>query len=184
MGKTVLRMVDIDKRFPGVHALKSANLEVKEGEVHALLGGNGAGKSTLMKILGAIYQPDGGEIFIDGQPAQLASVRDAQGYGISIIHQELMLFPELSIAENMFIGERPEGYGYINRKEMERRAQAVLDDLGIRLQAGTVVSSSAWPSSGLWKSRALSCNARIIVMDEPTSSLSNKSGNALSSSAS
>lgn len=141
VGKTVLRMVDIDKRFPGVHALKSANLEVKEGEVHALLGGNGAGKSTLMKILGAIYQPDGGEIFIDGQPAQLASVRDAQGYGISIIHQELMLFPELSIAENMFIGERPEGYGYINRKEMERRAQAVLDDLGIRLQAGTVVSS-------------------------------------------
>ena len=175
VGKTVLRMVDIDKRFPGVHALKSANLEVKEGEVHALLGGNGAGKSTLMKILGAIYQPDGGEIFIDGQPAQLASVRDAQGYGISIIHQELMLFPELSIAENMFIGERPEDYGYINRKEMERRAQAVLDDLGIRLQAGTVVSSLSLAQQQLVEiARALSFNARIIVMDEPTSSLSNK----------
>jgi ABC-type sugar transport system ATPase subunit len=175
VGKTVLKMVNIDKHFPGVHALKSANLEVLEGEVHALLGGNGAGKSTLIKILGAIHQPDAGEIFIDGEPARLNSVRDAQHYGISIIHQELMLFPELSIAENIFIGEKPESYGFISKRELEDRAQRILDGLQIDLHASTRLASLSLAQQQLVEIvRAVSFNARIIVMDEPTSSLSKK----------
>ncbi|NLL49163.1 MAG: sugar ABC transporter ATP-binding protein [Firmicutes bacterium] len=173
MGKVVLKMVNIDKHFPGVQALKQANLEVREGEVHALLGGNGAGKSTMIKILGAIYQPDGGEIYIDGQLARLESVRDAQRYGISIIHQELMLFPEMSIAENIFLGERADRYGYINRREIEARAQKLLDDLNIDFDSRWLVSSLSVAQQQLIEIiKAVSFNARIIVMDEPTSSLS------------
>ena len=173
MGKIALRMVNIDKKFPGVHALKSANLEVGEGEVHALLGGNGAGKSTLIKILGAIYQPDGGEIYIDDKLVKLEGVRDAQRYGISIIHQELMLFPELSIAENIFIGEKPENYGYVSKKDIEARAQKILDNLNVEFDSAWLVSSLSLAQQQIIEIiRAVSFNSKIIVMDEPTSSLS------------
>src|SRR3954464_12276639 len=100
----ILRMQSISKRFPGVLALDGVNLELRSGEVLALMGENGAGKSTLMKILGGAYAPDGGQILIDGQPVALNGVRAAKKRGIALIHQELMLAPNLDIAANIFLG--------------------------------------------------------------------------------
>ena len=103
----LLEMKNIHKRFPGVYALKNVNFELKAGEVHALLGENGAGKSTLIKVLGGIYKADEGEIFIDGKKTEIDSVFAAQQNGIAIIHQELVLVPYMSVAENIFLGREP-----------------------------------------------------------------------------
>ena len=100
----LLEMKNIHKRFPGVHALKGVSLQLKEGEVHALLGENGAGKSTLIKVLGGIYEKDEGEILIQGSPVEIKNVEQARKAGVSIIHQELVLVPYLTVAENIFLG--------------------------------------------------------------------------------
>ena len=100
----ILKMKNIHKKFPGVHALKGIDLSLRRGEVHALLGENGAGKSTLMKILGGIYEKTEGEIYINGQEAKINDVHDSQGYGVSIIHQELCLAPNMTVAQNIFLG--------------------------------------------------------------------------------
>ncbi|MEG0913155.1 MAG: sugar ABC transporter ATP-binding protein [Oscillospiraceae bacterium] len=167
-------MENIKMRFPGVLALDNAKLEVRPGEVHALLGENGAGKSTLIKVLGAIYKPEQGSIFICGKQVTLNTIRDAQEAGISIIHQELLLVSQLTIADNIFLGSNPSKYGYVNRKELVIKAQKLIDDLGIDLNAKALVSSLSIAQQQVVEIiKAISVDAKIIVMDEPTSSLSN-----------
>ena len=141
MGRKLLEMTGVMKRFPGVYALKGVDFELESGEVHALLGENGAGKSTLMKILGGIYSIDEGKIFIDGNEVTIDGVKDAQEYGISIIHQEISLVPYLSIAENIYLGREPLlKTGFIDRRALYRNAQKFLDDFDLGVSAKTTVN--------------------------------------------
>ncbi|HJJ90207.1 MAG TPA: ATP-binding cassette domain-containing protein, partial [Methanocorpusculum sp.] len=117
MTQCLLKMKDITKTFPGVIALNKVSLEVEKGEVHALLGENGAGKSTLIKVLGGIYRPDGGSIFIDDTKVDIENVTHAKKLGISIIHQELMLVSEMTVAENIYMGREVSSYGIVKRGE-------------------------------------------------------------------
>ena len=113
MSKPILQMQNITKTFPGVKALDSVTIEVLEGEVVALAGENGAGKSTLMKILGGVYQPDGGQIFVNGNSVSIRNVNDATNYGIGFVHQELNVLDNLTVAENVFLGREPKNFGII-----------------------------------------------------------------------
>src|ERR1017187_9602621 len=140
-----LEMTGITKRFPGVLALSGVSLHVRGGEVLALMGENGAGKSTLMKVLGGAYLPDEGEIFIDGKPVLLSGVREAKRLGIALIHQELMLAPNLDIAANIFLGnERPGGTSLmmqLHRAQMNTKAAALMARVGLALSPHTPVST-------------------------------------------
>src|SRR5918997_2762192 len=123
----VLQLSEISKSFPGVRALSDLNFDVRAGEVHALLGENGAGKSTTIKIMSGVYRPDSGAMFLDGKPAAFTSPEAAQAAGIATIYQELLLFPELSVAENIFMGHAPRNrFGVIDWREMRRRALELL----------------------------------------------------------
>lgn len=170
----MLEISNVTKRFPGVRALHDVSFEVRRGEIHALIGENGAGKSTLMKILSGVYASDSGEIRLDGEPLQLAGPRDAQRHGIATIHQELNLIPELSIAENIFLGSEPRtAAGLLDTKRMEADAQALLQRLNLALPASRPVK---WLRVGEQQlvevAKALSLNARLLILDEPTSALS------------
>src|SRR5258706_13459 len=171
----LLSMRGIVKRFPGVVALGGVELRLSPGEVLALMGENGAGKSTLMKILGGAQLPDEGDIFIDGVPVVLNDIREAKRRGIALIHQELMLAPNLDIAGNIFLGNeraKPGLFKTISRSQMNAKAQALLQRVGLRLPVGTPVSIlTAGQMQMVEIAKALSVNARIIIMDEPTSSL-------------
>jgi ribose transport system ATP-binding protein len=167
-------MRGITKRFPGVQALAGVSLELRGGEVLALMGENGAGKSTLMKVLGGVIAPNEGEIAIDGTPVVLEGVRAAKGHGIALIHQELMLAPNLDIAANIFLGNERKGslLRPLARGEMNRRAAALLARVGLALPPTTPVSTLTTGQQQMVEvAKALSVDSRIIVMDEPTSSL-------------
>src|SRR5215218_2914407 len=130
----ILQLRSIEKRFPGVHALKGVSLEVSKGEVVALLGENGAGKSTLMKVLGGVHQPDSGEVLIDGAAAQLRGVSDASRLGVAFIHQELNVLDNLDVAANVFLGREPVRGGplrLVDRSRMEAEAETYLARLGL-----------------------------------------------------
>ncbi|HIU33191.1 MAG TPA: sugar ABC transporter ATP-binding protein [Candidatus Pullichristensenella excrementigallinarum] len=176
MPNTLLRMEDIEKRFPGVHALKKACLELKAGEVLGLMGENGAGKSTLMNVLSGIFPADSGRIFIDEKEVFIRSVADAQAQGIAFIHQELALEPHLSLAENIFMGREITGsLGFVSQKAMNREAVKYLRIVGLEEPPGKkVIRLSIGQQQMLEIAKAFSLNARILVMDEPTSSLSEK----------
>ena len=169
----VLEMREIDKIFPGVHALKKVNFELRKGEVHALLGENGAGKSTLINVLGGVYPIDGGQILIDGQPVVIRQIKDAQQLGIAIIHQELVLVPHMTVAENIFMGREPRTkLGTVDKKKMFRDAQEAIDAVGLCCSATDLVCKLSVAQQQLVEiAKALSYNAKIVVMDEPTSSL-------------
>jgi ribose transport system ATP-binding protein len=174
----LLGMQEITKRFPGVVALQGVSLSLAAGEVLALMGENGAGKSTLMKILGGTQLPDAGQIVIDGRPAVLSDVREAKGLGIALIHQELMLAPNLDIAGNVFLGNEQQAGGRggllrpLPRARMNARASALLTRVGLALPPTTPVSAlTAGQRQMVEIAKALSQNARILIMDEPTSSL-------------
>ncbi|MDO4266058.1 MAG: sugar ABC transporter ATP-binding protein [Eubacteriales bacterium] len=171
----ILKMKHISKRFPGVYALKDVSLDLRAGEVHALLGENGAGKSTLIKVLGGIYHAEEGEIEIDGKPVRIESVQDAEKNGIAIIHQELVLVPYMNVAENIYLGREP-GKGFLaDRKQMIREAQKILDDLGMDINAASLVRDLPIAQQQMVEiTKAVSVNSRILVMDEPTSSISEK----------
>jgi ribose transport system ATP-binding protein len=155
-----------------VIALKDVSLQLRAGEVLALMGENGAGKSTLMKILGGAYPPDEGELLIDGAPLVLKGIADAKRRGIALIHQELMLVPQLSIASNIFLGNERRGWGILNRAEMNRQAEKLLKRVGLKLPPTMPVSElSAGQMQMVEISKALALDARLIIMDEPTSSL-------------
>ncbi len=180
MDNYLLEMSNIHKKFPGVYALKGVNLDLRAGEVHALVGENGAGKSTLINVLGGIHMMDKGEIKIEGQPVHISNVLSAQRAGISIIHQELVLVPYLSVAENIFINREPMRAGMIDYGSMFAEAQKFIDDLGLELHAETkVVELTIAQQQMVEIVKAISFNSKIIVMDEPTSSLSDKEIEAL-----
>lgn len=171
----LLEMKHIHKRFPGVYALKDVNLELQRGEVHALLGENGAGKSTLIKVLGGIYSADEGEIIIEGRKVSIQGVKDAQENGISIIHQELVLVPYMTVAENIFLGREPMKSGFVDKKKMNEEAQVLLDAYDMKIRATRLVKDLTIAQQQMVEIvKAISYRSRILVMDEPTSSISDK----------
>ncbi|MDF3017129.1 MAG: transporter related [Thermomicrobiales bacterium] len=171
-GRPVLEMEHVSKQFGATLALDDVSLELRRGEVHALLGENGAGKSTLIKIMTGVQRQDSGEIRVDGAPVRVSSSQDAQRLGVAAIYQEPMIFPDLSVAENIFIGHRDRGK-IVDRRRMEREASEVLARLDVRLDVGE-------PARGLTLAeqqtveiaKAISLDVRVLIMDEPTASLS------------
>ena len=176
MPKQLLKMESISKNFPGVKALDNAYIDLFEGEVLGLLGENGAGKSTLMNVLGGIFKPDAGSIFIDEQEVTINGVLDSQAKGIGFIHQELALEPYMTIAENIFLGrEKKDKFGAVSKKIMNEAAKQYLEIVGLDIDPRSSVSRLSTGQQQLVEvAKAFSLNARIIVMDEPTSSLSEK----------
>lgn len=169
----ILSMRHIHKTFPGVVALDDVHFELRKGEVHVLLGENGAGKSTLMKILSGAYQKTAGQIFLDGQETEIKSPRHAQELGISTIYQELNLIPKLSVGENIFLGREPVlGSGLIDHKNLFQKSQELLNNLGVGIDAHTPVGELGVAQQQMVEvAKALSLDARILIMDEPTSAL-------------
>jgi ABC-type sugar transport system ATPase subunit len=177
----LLEMRNITKEFPGVKALDSVQFDLRAGEVHALLGENGAGKSTLIKVLGGIYQKDGGEIFIQGRPVEINNVNHARDVGISIIHQELVLVSSLSTAENIFLGREPKKKnGFVDFRLMKKRTEELFADLHLDIRADAMVSDLSLAQQQMVEIvKAISFKAKILVMDEPTSSISAKDADTL-----
>ena len=176
MGQTVLEMIGIKKSFSGIYALSGIDFSLELGEVHALLGENGAGKSTLIKVLGGIYQPDSGIIKVNGKEVKINGVPAARENGIGIIHQEIVLVPYLSVAQNLFLGrEIRTKLGTLDFAEMNRRAEEMISSLGVNIKADTIVENLTIAQQQMVEIvKAVSFNGKIIVMDEPTSSLSNE----------
>ncbi|MDT0684373.1 sugar ABC transporter ATP-binding protein [Roseicyclus sp. F158] len=170
----VLRLEGITKRFPGVTALSGVELELHEGQVTALIGENGAGKSTLVKILTGIYQPDEGHIEVDGTTTRFPTATAAQEAGVTAIHQETVLFDELTVAENIFLGHAPRGrFGLMDWSRMRADAREILARIGAKLDPMAPLRDLGIASKHLVAiARALSVDARVVVMDEPTASLS------------
>ncbi len=170
----VLRLSGITKTFPGVTALSGVELALYPGQVTALVGENGAGKSTLVKILTGIYLPNEGQILVDEQPARFLTATDASDAGITAIHQETVLFDELSVAENIYLGHAPRGrFGLVDWARMRADARAILDRIGARIDPRTPLRELGIASKHLVAiARALSVDARVVVMDEPTAALS------------
>ena len=172
----ILTLSGVSKSFPGVRALSAVALDVYPGEVTALVGENGAGKSTLVKILTGIYQPDEGTIRLAGEDVTFPTAHAAAQAGITAIHQETVLFDDLSVAENIFLGHAPRGrFGLIDWKTMRREAAGLLERIGARIAPDTRLRDLGVASRHLVAiARALSVEARIVIMDEPTASLSHK----------
>jgi ribose transport system ATP-binding protein len=169
----LLTMTGIVKEFPGVRALDGVDLDVRAGEVHCLLGQNGAGKSTLIRVLTGAHQPDAGTIRINDEAVQLTSPTAAIQRGIAAIYQELDLVPELTVAENIFLGHEPSRYGFSRTREVNTRARAILQGLG-HAEIPTHRTVGSLPAAGqqvVSMARALSRDARLIVMDEPSAVL-------------
>ncbi|MEK5323218.1 sugar ABC transporter ATP-binding protein [Aeribacillus sp. FSL M8-0254] len=174
MSAQLLRMEGISKSFPGVKALSKVRLDLNYGEVLALVGENGAGKSTLMKILSGVYQKDEGEIYLEGNKVEIPNAKAAQEMGISIIHQELNLMPDLTVAQNIFIGREPRtGFNFfLKEKELNEKTAELLEKLNINLNPKETVSDLTVAKQQMVEiAKTLSYNAKIIVMDEPTAAL-------------
>jgi ribose transport system ATP-binding protein/rhamnose transport system ATP-binding protein len=171
--ETALVMEGIDKWFPGVHALKGVDLRVGRGQVMGIVGENGAGKSTLIKVLAGAYEPDGGRIVVGGEQLEAGSPADALAAGVAVIYQELSLVPEMSVAENLFLGDMPARGGLLDRREARTRARQLLARVGLDdLSTGAPVRSLRLGVRQLVEvAKALHRDARILVMDEPTSAL-------------
>jgi len=175
MGHAVLEMTGIKKSFSGIYALNGIDFSLERGEVHALLGENGAGKSTLIKVLGGIHQTDCGSIRIDGREVRVRNVAEARENGIGIIHQEIVLVPYLTVAQNLFLGREIIKHGVVDMAETNRRAEEMISSLGVHIQTDTMVEDLTIAQQQMVEIvKAVSFDGRIIVMDEPTSSLSNE----------
>ena len=172
----VLALDAVTKVFPGVKALSEVSLELYPGCVTALVGENGAGKSTVVKILTGIYQPDGGEILVGGQVQQFPTAQAAADAGVTAIHQETVLFDELSVAENIFLGHAPRGrFGLIDTGLMVKRAGEILDSIGAKVDPTHTLKELGIANKHMVAiARALSIDARVVIMDEPTAALSHK----------
>ncbi len=172
VGEVILTMKGIDKSFPGVHALKGVDLEIRKGEVLALMGENGAGKSTLMKVLTGIYQKDAGEITYEGKPAQFENPRAAQEAGIAIVHQEINMMSHLTVAQNIFIGREFMNGKLIDDAKMNREAAKLFERLNIDINPAEVVDRLTVGRQQMCEiAKAISREVKVIVFDEPTAAL-------------
>ena len=171
--QTVLEMVGISKSFPGVHALKGVDFDLREGEVHALIGENGAGKSTLMKILSGLYQADEGEIRLKGKRLDVLGIKQMIDAGVSVIYQELNLIQYLSVAENIFLGREPIwAGGFINWKKMYQDVEDLLKPFNVDIDPKAKIHNIGPAYQQVVEiAKALSLKSDIIVMDEPTAAL-------------
>lgn len=180
VGEIILTMKDIDKSFVGVHALKTTQLELKKGEVHALMGENGAGKSTLMKILTGIYSKDSGTITYEGNEVEFKNPREAQDAGIVIVHQELNMMNHLTVAQNIFIGRESMNGKFINDKKMIEEAQKLFDLLHIDIDPKEIMGKLTVGRQQMCEiAKAISTDAKVIVFDEPTAALTEAEINEL-----
>jgi len=173
--KPIIELLNISKSFPGVQALKDVSLSFYPGEIHALIGENGAGKSTLIKIMGGVYQRDSGQVFIHGEECEINDVIYAQRKGISVIHQELSLIPDLSVMENLCFGREPRlgRTGFIDKSSMRKIARKIMEPLGLNINPNTYIRDLKTADRQMIEiARAVSRNASLVIMDEPTSSLS------------
>lgn len=171
----ILEMRSCRKTFPGVIALDDVSIFLKRGEVHALVGENGAGKSTIMKILAGIYQPDSGEILYDGKPFIAKRPADALTKGISMVHQELDLVPDMTVEMNVFAGRELQKGPVADKKEMTRRTQEILSDLGVSINPRARVGDLSTAQQQMISIvKAIAFNADIIIMDEPTSAITDR----------
>ncbi len=175
MSEYILTLEGISKSFPGVKALDQVSFNLKPGEVHALLGENGAGKSTLMKIISGIYSYDEGTYLINGEAVGELTPKKAQELGIAIIHQELNMCQDLTVAENMFLGREKSRFGFLSQNEMNMEAEKILKKLKIDLAPETLIKKLSVSKQQMVEiAKALSTNARILIMDEPTSALTDR----------
>jgi ribose transport system ATP-binding protein len=166
----MLRLEGISKSFPGVRALNGVSFEVRPGEIHGLLGENGAGKSTLIKIIAGAYAPDHGEVFFEGEHVHWSSPREAKQRGIHVVHQEFVLFPQLSVTDNIFVGhERRTRLGTVDHVRMRREAKELLERLGVSIDPSVSVGSLSVADKQMIEiARALVHRVKLLVLDEPT----------------
>ena len=170
--RPVVTMTGIGKSFPGVRALDEVDFRLFPGEVHALMGENGAGKSTLIKVLTGVYDVDRGEITLDGKPVRFAGPGQAQQAGVSTVYQEVNLCANLSVAENIYLGRQPRRFGRIRWGELRRRARALLDRIGLDVDvSSTLGTHSIAVQQMVAIARAIDISAKVLILDEPTSSL-------------
>ncbi len=174
MKKTILELKDIAKYFPGIKALDNVDFTIRTGEVHALIGENGAGKSTLVKIMTGVYQPTKGKILMEGSEVHFGTAHDAQAAGVAAIHQEASMFTELTVTENIFMGHhlRKKG-GTLDWKAMRQHTQELLDRLELDINPDTLIKNLGTAQRHMVEiAKALSVDAQLVIMDEPTSALS------------
>ena len=169
----LVEMSGIEKRFPGVYSLRGVNFDLEKGEVHALMGENGAGKSTLMKILSGVYQKDSGTVKVDDQLAAFDGPKAAQNAGIGIIHQELSLMNDLTVAQNVFIGREPRSaWGVIDEKRLNAQASDIFEKMNFDIDPMTEIGSLTVAKQQMVEiAKALSFQSRVLIMDEPTAAL-------------
>ena len=173
-------MANIEKSFPGVKALDNIDFSVKKGTVHVICGENGAGKSTLMKILNGIYQPDAGQIFIDGQPVKINNPTQARNLGISMIFQEMNFVPDMSVEENMFLGRLPTKLGKVNWKHVRHATQKLLKDENLPYHPTTLLKDLTVSDIQMLEiTKAISYESDVIIMDEPTSAITHREAQKL-----
>jgi len=169
---SILTLKGVSKDFPGIKALDRVDLSVRPGEVHALIGENGAGKSTLVKILSGVFPPTEGVITLEGKPISFRSPHESQAAGISAIHQEATMFPELSVTENIFMGHHLKARGIVGWRSMQERTRELLDSLQIKINPRAKVKTLSFAERQMVEIvKALSINTKIVIMDEPTSAL-------------
>jgi rhamnose transport system ATP-binding protein len=169
-----VELVGVSKRFGATQALDSVSIQLHPGTIHGLVGENGAGKSTLVKILAGLHQPDRGSIVLSGQPVTIHGPAEARARGIAVVHQEPRLFPDLTVAENVFMGHAPAGrFGSIHWREMRRAADEIFASLNVHMDAAAVVRGLSMADQQLIEiAKALSLDAQVLILDEPTASLS------------
>lgn len=168
-----IQAVNCTKIFPGVKALSNVSVDFYPGEVHALLGENGAGKSTLIKILSGVYTPTEGYVVLEGQKVEFHSPHDAIEKGIAVIHQELSIANDLTVAENIFLGIEPKKRAFLDREYMNRVAQQILDEMDVDIKATTIARDLTVAQQQMVEiARVINKKAKVVIMDEPTSSLS------------
>ena len=170
-----LEMININKSFFGVQVLHNVSLKVHKGTVHALIGENGAGKSTLMNVLGGVHQPDSGIIKIDGKETGTLNVNTSEKLGVAFVHQEINLFNDLKVYENIFITKEITKFGCINAKKMIEMSNNLFKQLGVDIDANELVANLSTGKKQLLEiSKALFANADLFILDEPTTALSNE----------
>lgn len=173
--ETILRLEGISKSFGPVNVINNVSMDVRRGQVQALLGENGAGKSTLIKMMSGVYQPDAGKILVDGKEVSLPNTKAAEALGIATIHQELNLVPTMTVAENIMLGRTPSRFGLVNYTYLKREAAAALRLIGLDVDLDTPVGELGIARQQLVEiAKALSMNARMLILDEPTAALTGK----------